>query len=129
MNPDHISKADAKLRWASSAWAEMLAHCDKEKPREACGALLGRPGHVDAVAPMKNVEEGLDHYRIDPAEVLALFEACDEQVGKDPTVEVLGWYHSHPRTSARPSDLDLDLAVPGFFYVIVGIDRVCTFSI
>lgn len=123
-----VTKADGVLTWNLEAWGQMLAHCEKEKPREACGALIGQGMKVHAVTPLTNLEPGVDHYRIDPAETLALFSACDDVEG-EPSVEVLGWFHSHPRTSARPSDLDLDLAVPGFYYVIVGIDRVCTFSI
>lgn len=116
--------SDLTLVWAQSAMDEMLAHVERDKPREACGALLGRPGNVDAIAPMTNLEVSAEHYRIDPAEALALFAVLDD----NPDVELLGWYHSHPRTSSRPSDVDLDLAVPGFIYVVCGVDGVTTFS-
>jgi proteasome lid subunit RPN8/RPN11 len=112
-----------ELVWVQSAWDAMLAHAAREKPREACGALIGEGNQVNAVAPMTNLEASAEHYRICPKETLALFEAVDEG-----GVELLGWYHSHPRTSSRPSDLDLDLAVPGFIYVVCGVDGVTTFS-
>lgn len=112
------------LTWDQRAWDQMHAHCDREKPREACGALLGRPGTVFAIMEMTNTEPGTDHYVIDTEETLALFSALDG----DETVELLGWYHSHPRTSSAPSDLDLTMAIPGWYYVVRGVDGVTTFS-
>lgn len=34
-------------------------------------------------------------------------------------VNVVGFYHSHPHSHPLPSALDLELAVPGFIYLIV----------
>lgn len=113
------------LLWDQRAWDQMHEHCEREKPREACGALLGRPGQVDAIMEMTNTEPGVDHYTIDTEETLALFEALD----RDGTVDLLGWYHSHPRTSSKPSDLDLAMAIPGWYYVVRGVDGVSIFSV
>ena len=36
---------------------------------------------------------------------------------------IVGFYHSHPTTSAEPSSRDLELAVPGYMYVIIDVPR------
>ena len=35
--------------------------------------------------------------------------------------ELLGFYHSHPDHPARPSQYDLDHALPNFSYIIVSV--------
>ena len=37
-------------------------------------------------------------------------------------VSLCGFYHSHPRGNAQPSERDLAFAVPGFVYMIVARD-------
>jgi len=118
---------DAPLTWSWVAWRGMHLHCNRVAPREACGALLGRwdTRYVQEVRALTNVESGDSHYRIDEDELLSLFAEVD---GYEPGgMEVLGWFHSHPRTSSQPSELDLQMAVPGFVYAIVGLDGVKTF--
>lgn len=98
------------------AWREMWEHCGTEAPNEACGALLGYPGEVHGVLPMTNVSSApLVSYDVDPLEMVALYGTVDAVGGP---VDVLGFYHSHPRTGPDPSDADLVLAHPGTLYVV-----------
>jgi proteasome lid subunit RPN8/RPN11 len=105
---------------------EMLEEAEMARPREGVGALLGRNDHVFAVFPLTNTETSLDHYAVDPAELVPLLcSLADHPRG----LELLGFWHSHPRTSAEPSDLDRARAVPGYVYVVVGCDgALATFS-
>lgn len=106
------------LTWAQAAHEQLLAHAVRDAPREACGALLGRGRFVSAVVPMTNTHPGNHHYRIDVQETIALLHKYDETM----ELEVLGWYHSHPQSSSAPSDYDIELAIPGWVYVVVGQD-------
>jgi len=54
-------------------------------------------------------------YSLDPKSLLAAFNAAED--GDD-----VGIYHSHPRSSAEPSQTDINLAeYPEYTYVIVSL--------
>lgn len=53
-------------------------------------------------------------FLIEAAELRSLERAARAQ-----NLEILGFYHSHPRGDARPSTTDLELALPGWAYLIV----------
>jgi desampylase len=87
-------------------------------PAECCGALVGVcvDARIDVrtMIPLRNDAPDAAHYSIDGGTVLRL----ERQVAGT-GLEVLGFYHSHPAGPARPSDADLELASPGYLYVIV----------
>src|SRR4030065_584569 len=58
------------------------------------------------------------HYSLDPSDRLRA-EAEAERLG----LEILGVYHSHPDHPARPSETDLELALPWYCYVITSVER------
>jgi proteasome lid subunit RPN8/RPN11 len=87
-------------------------------PAECCGAILGTilddVIDVRCAVPVHN-EASCDHrYLIDADVVLRLERqaSCADQ-------RLIGFYHSHPVGDAFPSPLDLELACPGFVYLIV----------
>jgi len=54
-------------------------------------------------------------YSLDPASLLAAFNAAEEGYG-------VAIYHSHPRSAAEPSQTDINLAeYPEYLYVIVSL--------
>lgn len=106
------------LEWSPDAWAAVWAAARRAYPNEACGALLGVDS-VSGVVPLANVSGSpATHYEIAVADLLKVHEEED----------LLGWFHSHPRTSSDPSELDLAYAVPGYVYVVCGIDGATTFQ-
>jgi proteasome lid subunit RPN8/RPN11 len=69
---------------------------------EICGLLLGEPGLIDAVVPLRNAHpEPKQGFALDPAEHLAAARHA-RAAGKS----VLGHYHSHPSGNAAPSMAD-----------------------
>ena len=38
-------------------------------------------------------------------------------------IELIGWYHSHPDTPARPSEFDREHAWPWYSYIIVSVQK------
>jgi proteasome lid subunit RPN8/RPN11 len=101
---------------------EIVAHARDGAPEEAVGVLAGRRGEnrssVERVYKAENAAETPEtRYEIAPAEELDLLERIDE-AGFD----VVGFYHSHPRGPAGPSETDARLAAwPGHSYVIVSL--------
>ncbi|HEX6133277.1 MAG TPA: M67 family metallopeptidase [Longimicrobiales bacterium] len=87
-------------------------------PAECCGALIGLVrGHdmeVRTLIPVPNEAHAAATYHIDAEVVLRL-----ERQAASTSQQVIGFYHSHPATSAEPSATDLELAAPGYVYLIV----------
>jgi len=89
-------------------------------PEEICGVLGGTyesegTSRVHSQYPADNVAENpRTRYEIDPEQQLAIFDRLEAR-GE----EIVGFYHSHPRGPARPSDTDAALATwPDRSYLI-----------
>lgn len=87
-------------------------------PAECCGALIGTANahgiEVRSLIPVENAAADHSTYRIDADVVLRLERQCECA-----DLQVIGFYHSHPTTTPEPSRLDLELASPGYLYLIV----------
>lgn len=110
------------LRVARNVYDAAVDHAREGQPREVCGVLGGDRGptsHARTLHRAENVAaDPHTEYRIDPTEQLALMEAVEAN-GED----VVGFYHSHPRGPAAPSQTDRRRATwTGRSYVIVVLD-------
>lgn len=99
----------------------MIAHAEGAYPGECCGILLAGgadPSTVAAVVRAENVEDG-DRER---GYVLG-HKAHLEAVKMESTGEfsIIGYYHSHPDGTTRPSRRDAKQAVGETLYMILGI--------
>ncbi|NOX57754.1 MAG: M67 family metallopeptidase [Planctomycetes bacterium] len=92
-------------------------------PQEVCGLLLGthdrgRAVISDMVASRNVAANPQASFEIEPALVLEV----PRTNGRN-GAHLIGFYHSHPNGSARPSASDLDNAWPNFFYLIVAVNH------
>jgi proteasome lid subunit RPN8/RPN11 len=96
----------------------IAAHGIEAYPNECCGALIGRDGSVTHTLALPNVtDEGpRRRFRVSDRDYLQCEKRATELGG-----ELLGFYHSHPDHPARPSQYDLDHALPFFSYIIVAV--------
>jgi [CysO sulfur-carrier protein]-S-L-cysteine hydrolase len=95
----------------------LLEHADREAPRECCGLLAGRRGVAGAHFSLPNISS--DAERSYFAEPQALFDAV--RTIRHSQSELLGIYHSHPKSSPVPSQTDIEQAYyPDCAYVIIG---------
>jgi len=102
-----------------AARAELFHEAVQAYPLEACGALLGSADRVEGLHPLANLaQDPGNSFAIQPAELEPLLRG-----EADGGLTVLGFYHSHPDSDPVPSARDLDMAWPGYWYVIVGVDR------
>ena len=102
--------------------ARIVAESRARLPAEACGLLVGRVlecGTCEVVrapgARNATLEPAEDRYEVHPEDFLAI----DTAARRD-GLAVVGVWHSHPDSAARPSRTDVERAWPGWSYLIVG---------
>jgi len=96
---------------------QLFDHARQGLPEEVCGYLAGSGREVSVHFPMTNIDHSPDHFSFDPAEQFRVVRAA-----RNAGLEILGNYHSHPSSAARPSEEDIRLAYdPDISYVIVSL--------
>jgi proteasome lid subunit RPN8/RPN11 len=117
---------------------ELIEHAQEGNPDEVCGMLAGRDGRVEHVFRVRNTADEVTadsgvfrdratgiaapgrravHYYMDPRDQLRVYNAIDE-LGLD----LIGYYHSHTHSEARPSPTDIRLATDlASVYVLVSL--------
>jgi proteasome lid subunit RPN8/RPN11 len=109
-----------RLRIPSELSARLSGEAAERAPEECCGVLLGRrSGRVGVVAATRGAanlaRDRRRRYVVDPAVLIASARSARE-LG----LQVLGYYHSHPRGDAEPSAEDFSNAWPDMSYLILG---------
>ncbi|MDI6771463.1 MAG: M67 family metallopeptidase [bacterium] len=95
----------------------IVYHARQQFPNECCGLVAGRGSRIERVFWGTNVESSPFTYRLDPHEQLRFFTELDALA-----MELLGIYHSHPRSPAYPSQTDVTQAFyPEAAYLIVSL--------
>jgi proteasome lid subunit RPN8/RPN11 len=105
---------------------ELLQHARAGDPDEVCGILAGHHNRVERVFAVRNTAASVTaetgvfrdrasgeasagrpsvHYYMDPRDQLRVYNEID-----DLALDVVGYYHSHTHTEARPSPTDIRLA-------------------
>ena len=98
-------------------YEEMVVHCQREYPKEACGILAGRSDEADHVYTMTNVDASPISYQMDPKEQLRVMKQM-----RQAQQEMVAIYHSHTASAAYPSTVDVQLVVyPDASYVLVSL--------
>ncbi len=81
---------------------EILSHCKETYPDEACGLLAGKTYSVERVYRITNINNSNVTYEMDPKEQLK-----SEKEIREKGLKLIGIYHSHPSSSAYPSQTDV----------------------
>ncbi|HLW83521.1 MAG TPA: M67 family metallopeptidase [Candidatus Acidoferrales bacterium] len=107
------------LRVAQSLIEQIHKHGIRDYPNECCGALLGREeeGHrtVLGLLPLMNQRNDSPRNRFS---ITSEDVRLAEKEAKAKGWELIGWYHSHPDSPARPSEFDREHAWPWYSYII-----------
>jgi proteasome lid subunit RPN8/RPN11 len=108
------------LKITQGVLAGLIAHARDAAPLECCGLLAGDGDVIDEYVRTRNVRASAVAYEIDPREHISAMKSLRTR-GRS----ILGAYHSHPRTAARPSPTDVAEAhyERDFVYVIVSLER------
>jgi len=101
---------------------EMVAHALEGYPLEVCGLLAGTVGEggtgvVRSMHPTDNLAASARVYEVDPRAMLRVDREAEAAGG-----QLLGVYHSHTHTDAKPSPTDIAQAPdPDWHYVLVSL--------
>src|SRR6267378_6385488 len=106
--------------------SEMRRHGERDYPFECCGLMLGQfesNGHKIVVEtyPISNAREEeakRNRFLIRPEELMH-----GEKYARAKSLDVVGFYHSHPDEPAVPSKYDLDHAWPTYSYIVVSVEK------
>ncbi len=112
------------MRIAGELLDEIVAHALENPTIECCGVVAVRPGEdgqaseATSVLRAENVHASALKFEIEPKELLALYDACQENGG-----DLGAIYHSHVRSEPYPSQTDIGFSAqwPGVEWIIVGL--------
>ena len=101
---------------------QIREHGQRDYPYECCGLLIGKFGDdgnktVNETYAISNAREESakrNRFLITPEELMR-----GEAYAMKKDLDVVGFYHSHPDSPARPSQYDLEHAWPTYSYIIV----------
>ena len=95
------------------------SHALCSRPAECCGLLSGRRGLITNLHPLPNDADTPESRYFASREDLFTAMRRIREAGH----ELLGIYHSHPRTPAYPSTSDVEMAFyPEAFYFIISLE-------
>ena len=99
----------------------VITHARRTAPEECCGLLIGGDAEiVEAVAARNIADRRAIRFLIEPQDHLDALRNARRR-----GLEVVGFYHSHPRSAATPSETDLAEAnYPHHLLLIVGLGPV-----
>jgi len=82
--------------------------------------LRHNPSYAQELLPVDDLarETERNRFLVDPLEQLRM-----EKGARGRGLDVLGYYHSHPDHTARPSVYDREHAWPWYSYIIVSVER------
>ena len=96
---------------------DLVSHARDAAPAECCGLLVGAGDAIAEAVRARNVAADPNRFEIDPADHIQARRGARRRA-----LEVVGFYHSHPRSPATPSATDLaEASYPGDLYLIVSL--------
>ena len=101
--------------------ARLIAHADAKAPHEACALLLGTGSTVRDVILTDNASsEPTKFFTISTGQLLEAYKTAQKK-----GLEVIGVFHSHPTSEARPSMTDIKFMSmnPVTWIIYSGTDR------
>lgn len=106
--------------------AEIRQHGEGDYPFECCGLMLGRfenngqkiVAETYAISNAREEAAKRNRFLIRPEELMR-----GEKYAREKSLDVVGFYHSHPDERAVPSKYDLDHAWPTYSYIVVSIEK------
>ena len=102
----------------AAARDSIVADARAAAPAESCGLLLGRDDEIVEAFRARNIaDQPASRFLIDPQDHIT-----GRREARARGLDVVGFYHSHPRSAPEPSVRDLDeFTYPGHLYAIVSL--------
>jgi proteasome lid subunit RPN8/RPN11 len=101
---------------------KMVSYAKEGAPNEVCGLFAGNikdsEKTISEIYYLHNVDESPEHFSMAPEDQFAAIKDIREK-----NIVLLGNFHSHPASPARPSQEDIRLAFdPTLSYIIISLD-------
>jgi [CysO sulfur-carrier protein]-S-L-cysteine hydrolase len=93
------------VRIARDMLDEIVAHAREDAPNECCGLIAGADGQATRVHRARNEFASPMRFNVHPQDLIRITTEIE-----DGGEELVGIYHSHPRSDAFPSQTDVNLA-------------------
>jgi proteasome lid subunit RPN8/RPN11 len=94
---------DGSRRLKSAAFDDIVEYARRQAPHECCGMLIGTAGDVLESVRARNIaDRPAVRFLIDPHDHVRALRSARAR-----GLDVVGFYHSHPRSAAVPSETDL----------------------
>ena len=100
-------------------------HGERDYPFECCGLLIGkfekdrkRVIETVSISNAREEEAKRNRFLIRPEELMR-----GEKYAREKSMDVVGFYHSHPDDRAVPSQYDLEHAWPTYSYIVVAVEK------
>jgi len=98
---------------------EVIAHARETALAECCGMLVGTPAAIVSAVRATNLSDNPSRFLIDPKDHIRA-----RRDARARGLDVVGFYHSHPHSDARPSPTDLaEASYENHLYLIVGLTK------
>ncbi len=118
-----MNSGSRHIRISRAALESIRLRAAEMYPEECCGVLVGRA--VDGVAVTEAVHVVNTHadnrarrYAIDARSLFSISRDAERR-----SLDVVGFYHSHPDHPARPSETDLrEATFPHYVYMIQAVE-------
>jgi desampylase len=109
---------NSSVRVAPPALDAVIAHARETMPAECCGVLLGTPEAIAEAVRTRNIADSpSSRFLIDPEDHIT----CRRDARRR-GLDVVGFYHSHPRSPAAPSVTDAaEASYANHLYLIVSL--------
>jgi proteasome lid subunit RPN8/RPN11 len=104
-------------RVAGAVLDAVVAHAREAAPAECCGLLVGGSDEIVDAIRTRNTAADASRFLIDPKDHIDGRRAARRR-----GLDVVGFYHSHPRSPAEPSETDVsEASYTDHFYLIVSL--------
>jgi proteasome lid subunit RPN8/RPN11 len=102
----------------AAALESVIEHAREAAPHECCGLLLGHGEDITDAVRTRNISDApATRFLIDPEDHIVARRAAHAR-----GLDVVGFYHSHPRSPAEPSERDrAECSYPDHLYMIVSV--------
>ncbi|MFQ5737204.1 MAG: Mov34/MPN/PAD-1 family protein [Thermodesulfobacteriota bacterium] len=114
-------KKKNSLAISRDIYDQIVEHAKEAYPNECCGILIGSYMKGKKVlyvhrAENTNTERAKDRYIISPTEIYLI-----DREARSQSLDIVGFYHSHPDHPSEPSQTDREWGQPKYSYIIVSV--------
>jgi len=108
-----------KFKFPQAIFTTLFTHAKKTAPEEGCGILAGKDFMITEFFPLENTAHSEQFYEMKAEEQFQIIKKIRAK-----GLKMIGIFHSHPVSLARPSATDIKLAFyPDVLYFILSLQN------